>query len=69
MKVSPVCGGHSQKAESLALEAYRRGSLKAEAVLKEAYIARTGGDGRGFRDYLIEALRKSELAGGPSFKA
>jgi thiol-disulfide isomerase/thioredoxin len=61
--------GYSQKAESLALEAYRRGSLKAEAVLKEAYIARTGGDATGFRDYLIDALRKAELAGGSSFKA
>ena len=61
--------GYSQKAESLALEAYRRGSLKAEAVLKEAYIARTGRDEKGFRDYLIDALRKVELAGDSSFKA
>jgi thiol-disulfide isomerase/thioredoxin len=61
--------GYRQKAESLALEAYRRGSLKAEKVLKEAYVARSGGDERGFRDYLIEALRKAEVAGGPSSKA
>jgi len=60
--------GYSQKAESLALEAYRRGSLKAEAVLKETYIARAGDDEKGFADYLINALRKAELAGDPSFK-
>jgi len=60
--------GYSQKAESLALEAYRRGSLNAEAVLKETYIARAGGDEKGFADYLINALRKAELAGDPSFK-
>jgi thiol-disulfide isomerase/thioredoxin len=60
--------GYGRKAESLALDAYRRGSLKAEAVLKDAYIARTGGDAKGFRDYLIDELRKVDRAGGAPFK-
>jgi thiol-disulfide isomerase/thioredoxin len=60
--------GYGRKAESLALEAYRRGSLKAEAVLKEAYIGRTDGDAKGFRDYLIDELRNADRAGGAPFK-
>src|SRR3989442_7274024 len=60
--------GYSRKAESLALDAYRRGSLKAETVLKDAYIARTGGDAKGFRDYLIDELRNADRAGGAPFK-
>jgi thiol-disulfide isomerase/thioredoxin len=60
--------GYARKAESLALDAYRHGSLKAEAVLKDSYIARTGGDAKAFRDYLIDALRNIDRAGGTPFK-
>ncbi|HEV8484756.1 MAG TPA: TlpA disulfide reductase family protein [Blastocatellia bacterium] len=60
--------GYGRKAESLALDAYRHGSLKAEAVLKDAYIARAGADAKGFSDYLIDGLRNAARAGGGSFK-
>jgi thiol-disulfide isomerase/thioredoxin len=49
--------GFGRKAEDLAWEAYRLGSLKAETLLKSAYVARTGGDA-GFSDYLIARLRE-----------
>ena len=53
--------GFVRKSEDLGVQAYARGSLKAEAVLKNAYVARTGSDA-GFQDYLIvNGLRESEL--------
>ena len=66
--------GFGRKAEDLAAEAYQRGSLKAEAFMKEAYVARTGSDA-GFADYLIGRLRGSTdgssraLAAVPAFSA
>jgi thiol-disulfide isomerase/thioredoxin len=66
--------GFGRKAEDLAAEAYQKGSLKAEAFMKEAYVARTGSDA-GFGDYLIGRLRGSTdsparaLAPVPAFSA
>ena len=58
---------HTDRAERLASEAYQRGSLEAEAVLKQIYTAQTGSDA-GFRDYLIARLRTSDPAEGSSLK-
>ena len=48
--------GYVRKAEDLAVEAYQRGSLESEALLKRLFTARTGSADR-FTDYLIDKLR------------
>lgn len=58
---------YPQRAETLAVEAYQRGSLAAEAVLKQIYKARAGSDA-GFREYLIAKLRTNDPAAGVSLK-
>jgi peroxiredoxin/tetratricopeptide (TPR) repeat protein len=47
--------GHPGKAENMALEAYRRGSLSAENFLKTLYTTRVGTE-EGFQDYFIAKL-------------
>jgi thiol-disulfide isomerase/thioredoxin len=59
--------GFGNRAEDLAIEAYRLGSLTVEALLKDMYVARTGGDA-GFRDYLIARLRERGVSSTPAFR-
>lgn len=47
--------GYFGQAEEVLLEAYRKGSLVAEELFKDAYIARTG-DSRDFPDYFMRQL-------------
>ena len=54
--------GHANRAEAVAVDAFHRGSLRAEKFLKEGYVERTGSD-RGFGDYLVERLRSGNLPG------
>jgi thiol-disulfide isomerase/thioredoxin len=49
--------GYGRRAEDLATDAYRLGSLNAEALLKAIHVARNG-SGAGFSDYLISRLRE-----------
>jgi len=65
--------GRPDRVESTAIEAYRRGSLAAEKILKTLYRARTGSED-GFQEYFIAKLtgekepdRNLELA--PEFEA
>ena len=66
--------GYGRKAENLAVDAYRAGSLKAEALLKQIYVSRAGGE-VGFSDYLIARLREgggspvAAVRPAPSFSA
>lgn len=59
--------GYDRKAEALAADAYRLGSLKAEALLKTTYVARTGGE-QGFSDYLIARLRERGASSLPALR-
>ena len=59
--------GYGGKAEDLATDAYRSGSMNAEAMLKDLYVARTGGDA-GFREYLIARLRERGASSGPALR-
>lgn len=47
--------GHPGKAENMALEAYRHGSLAAENFLRTLYTTRVGSE-EGFQDYFIARL-------------
>ena len=47
--------GHLRTAEEILVDAYRKGSAKAEEGLKSAYVTRTG-DSRGFKDYVMARL-------------
>jgi thiol-disulfide isomerase/thioredoxin len=59
--------GYGRRAEGLALDAFRLGSLQAEGLLKSMYVARTGGDA-GFGDYLIARLRERTTTSGPALR-
>jgi thiol-disulfide isomerase/thioredoxin len=59
--------GYGRKAEDLAVDAYRAGSLKAEALLRSTYVARTGGE-TGFGDYLIARLRERDVSSMPALR-
>jgi thiol-disulfide isomerase/thioredoxin len=59
--------GYGNKAEDLAIDAYRLGSPNAEALLKEIYAARTGGD-TGFRDYVIARMRERGGSSAPALR-
>jgi thiol-disulfide isomerase/thioredoxin len=59
--------GYGRKAEALAVDAYRLGSLRAETLLKDIYVARTGGDA-GFREYVIARLRERGTSSGPALR-
>ena len=47
--------GHLRRGEEILVDAYRMGSATAEEMLKNAFVARTGGS-RGFDDYLMTRL-------------
>jgi thiol-disulfide isomerase/thioredoxin len=59
--------GYDRRAEGLALDAFRLGSLQAEGLLKTMYVGRTGGDS-GFGDYLIARLRERNASSGPALR-
>ena len=59
--------GYIRKAEDLAVEAYRHGSLESEALLKRLYLASTGETDR-FTDYLIDKLRGVGVGANASLK-
>ena len=47
--------GYFDQAEEVLLKAYRKGSLVAEELFKDTYVARTG-DSQGFPDYFMSRL-------------
>lgn len=59
--------GYLRKAEALASEAYQRGSLESEAVLKRLFTGR-GERADRFTDYLIDTLRRGAAAPTGSLK-
>ena len=63
--------GYPEKTEEVALQAYRKGSLKAESFLEGVYRARAGTE-VGFKDYFVELIGEdkpsSDLSQSPSFK-
>jgi thiol-disulfide isomerase/thioredoxin len=59
--------GYGGRAEALAVDAFRLGSPRAEALLKKTYVARTGGDA-GFDEYLIARLRERNASPGPALR-
>jgi thiol-disulfide isomerase/thioredoxin len=59
--------GYAQKARAMAAQAYALGSLKAEAVLKQAFVAR-GGTDAGFSEHLLDVLRAADTRGSGSLR-
>jgi thiol-disulfide isomerase/thioredoxin len=59
--------GFGNRAEALAVDAYRLGSLSVEALLKDMYVARTGGEA-GFRESFIARLREGGASSGPALR-
>jgi len=59
--------GYTRRAETLALDAFRAGSLQAEPLLKTMYAARTGAD-TGFGDYLVARLRERNTSSLPALR-